>query len=294
MRSLLILCALLLPAVAAGQSTVQGGYSTQTLREPIFTGPQVLAESVKLNNWLVNHYGKLSADRMKGPREHLYYLIDSRVKEIYANSKQVMPPGPDPVLAGLFGWAERLGVYGGSQIFNRLRSDKAEAQAPGLPLPQGMSVELRKDMLHVESGTGGWSVDFPYYFMLWRVGDFTASNQQRMQVIAVSTGASKDKGELGHSQATLMLVYAPDAKLDGLMAYFLKQAGIKAEAEQKDVGMNKLRSRYQYNAETKVHSELVGWPTARGALVVMYSGLDGAYQWNRPHFLDFLRAIQTR
>jgi hypothetical protein len=30
----------------------------------------------------------------------------------------------------------------------------------------------------------------------------------------------------------------------------------------------------------------------KGTLMVLYSGLDGTYQWNRPHFIDLLASLK--
>jgi hypothetical protein len=294
MKRLVLLCVLLLPGIATAQAAVQGGYSTQPLSgPPLFDSARVTAESIALNNWLVSNYGSLSPERMAMPREHLYYLIDSRVKEIYANTGKVMPAGQDPVLSGLFSWAERLGVHGGALLYNRFRSSQFEDQSPQLSLPQGFSIELHGDLLRLDSASGGWSVDFPYYFMLWKVEELRAKTHQRMQIAVISTGAAKDKSKLGRSQATLMLIHAPGGKLNELLSFWEQRLEEKGFREQKDLGWNKLRSRYDYDAETKVHKELTGWSTPKGAFVVAYIGVDGTYQWNRPHFLDFMRAVRT-
>lgn len=39
--------------------------------------------------------------------------------------------------------------------------------------------------------------------------------------------------------------------------------------------------------------EAVTVPLETGQLVIVYSGRDGSYQWNRPHFADFLKNLST-
>ena len=68
---------------------------------------------------------------MKGPREHLYYLIDSYVKNLYSNDKRIIPEQHDLILDILFSWVERLGVYGGALVYNFLKSSES-AEVPTL------------------------------------------------------------------------------------------------------------------------------------------------------------------
>ena len=50
----------------------------------------------------------------------------------------------------------------------------------------------------------------------------------------------------------------------------------------------------RYKVAGGVTSELVTWNGSDGPFIVIYSGLPGAYETNRPHFLDFLRLLTTR
>jgi hypothetical protein len=43
-----------------------------------------------------------------------------------------------------------------------------------------------------------------------------------------------------------------------------------------------------------LHTEFASWTEKQGPFAVVYLGVDGTYQWNRPHFLDFLRAVQIQ
>src|SRR6267378_8157373 len=112
----------LLPIWGNAQQSVQQGYSTEPLRDPIFDVAGVLVEATAINNWLNFNYRTLSPEQMKGPREHLYYLIDSRIKDTYARTGRVLPTEHDAILEILFSWTERLGAYGGSLVYNQLRS----------------------------------------------------------------------------------------------------------------------------------------------------------------------------
>jgi hypothetical protein len=155
-----------------------------------------------------------------------------------------------------------------------------------------LSIELKGDLLTVTSATGRWSVDFPYYFMLWNVADFEAKNKFRTQLIALSTGAARDKSQAGHSQGTLLLIFSPDADAKTFVMSWKEQLGIPATAEAKNVGVKSLRAQHRFDPTSKLHSEFVSWTEKQGPFAVVYMAIDGTYQWNRPHFVDFLRKVR--
>jgi hypothetical protein len=262
------------------------------LRDPIFEPARVALETRRISNWLGANLHKLSYEQMKGPRESLYYLIDSRVKQLYAEEKRVLPKAHDPTLETLFAWSERLGVFGGSHVFNAVKKPEALPMAPAMVLPAGISLGLVKDLFAVQSELG-WSVRFPYYFMIWNVNDFTATGGSRTQLLAVSTGAARDKSDLGHSQATLLLLYAPDTKIESVNDYWTKKLGIVATVKPEPLNVRGLQSRHVLDKPLRLHKEITTWSGPSGSFAVIYTGIDGTYQWNRPHFLDFVRAVKS-
>jgi hypothetical protein len=295
MRSLIVAVSLVSAAASASaadseSTTPQQGYTTATLREPIFDAAQVAVDTTVFNNWLAENYGKLSANQLDRPREHLYYLIDSHIKQQFETTGQILPKEHDLILEILFSWAERLGVYGGNLVFNKVKSPKSQAMGPLMTLPKGMALELKGDLLHVQSDLG-WDVSIPYYFMIGRLHDFEATNGIRTQIMIVSTGAAKDKGKEGHSQATLMLLFSPGADMTVFRAFWEQQFEIKTGDEHVELGVSGLTSQRNLDAALLLHRELVFLKGDRGALAVAYLGNDGTYQWNREHFLDFLRAV---
>lgn len=284
----------LLPVCGSAQQSVQQGYSTAPLRDPIFDVARVTVETTAINNWLNSNHKSLSYQDMKGPREHLYYLIDSRVKDTFSRTGKIYPSEHDIILEILFSWAERLGGYGGSLVYNRIRSPKSRELPSQMRTPKGMSIELKDDLLRVQSVDGRWSVGFPYYFMLWNVADFNTKNGLRTQVIALSTGAAKDKSQLGYSQATLLLIFSPGADTNVFVTSWRQQLNFRATKEEKVLPVRGLRAQYRFDSQTQLHTEFVSWTEKQGPFAVAYTGIDGTYQWNRPHFLDFLRALQIQ
>lgn len=289
-----ILTTLMLAAAtsASAAEPLQGGYSTEPLRGPLFDEAAVVVETTAINNWLSANIQKLTYDQMKGPREHLYYLIDSRVKQIYASEKRVLPAKNDPILEILFSWSEYLGAFGGSQAFNAVKAPASAPKTAGMKLPEGIALNLSGDVFELHSSRG-WSLTFPYYFMVWNVGDFTAKGGPSTQLIALSTGASKDKSQAGRSQATLMFLFSPE-KYETFERYWREQMGIAADIKPAELGVKNLKSRHMVDKTAQLHKEFTSWSDRSGSFAVAYLGIEGTYEWNRPHFIDFLRAIKSR
>ncbi len=229
---------------------------------------------------------------MKGPREHLYYLIDSYVKDQYTKDKRILPEKHDLILEILFSWSERLGVYGGALVYNSIKASKSPEMAPLMKLPDQISLGLDGDLFKIGLKTEGWSVKIPYYFMISIVDDFTATNSQRTQLLMLSTGTALDNSESGRSQATLMLMYSPGANLDDVANFWKKSIGIGEGAEKKLLKVGNRQSFYSFDSAVKLHKEITLWREPQGVFAITYMGIDGTYQWNRPHFLDFLRSLE--
>lgn len=291
MKHLWIALLLTIAMVARAVEPMQGGYSVEPLRNPLFDEAAVVVETTAINNWLAANIQRLKYEQMKGPREHLYYLIDSRIKQIYATERRVLPANSDPILEALFSWSEYLGVFGGAQVFNAVKAPSSAAMSPGMKLPEGIDLKLAGDVFTIRSNYG-WSITFPYYFMAWNIGDFTAKNGPRTQLVAISTGASKDKSKAGRSQATLMFLFSPE-KYDTFDRYWREQMGIGAELQLAALGVKNLKSRHIFDKSAQLHKEFTSWSNETGSFAVAYLGIEGTYEWNRTHFIDFLRAIKT-
>jgi hypothetical protein len=276
---------------ARGESP-QTGYSVTPLHDPLFNEAQVVVETTALNNWLNANIRKLTYEQMKGPREHLYYLIDSRVKQIYAVEKRVLPKQQDPLLETLFSWSERLGVFGGAYAFNAVKAPDSPSKTPGMRLPPGIELVLNNDLLTLRSDLG-WSITIPYYFMIWNVADFTAKDGPRTQLVALSTGAAKDKSEAGRSQATVIFMFSPGKEFESFDGYWSRQMNVGMDVKPMPLGVKSLQSRHVVNELQKLHTEFTSWSEPIGSIAVAYLGVEGTYEWNRPHFVDFLRSVET-
>ena len=175
------------------------GYSLIPLEEPVFSYEEVVVASTVFNNWLNENYGNLNTHTMKGPREHLYYLITSYVYHLQKKDGVVLPDEHDPILETLFSWSEKLGVYGSHKFYNKLKSDNSVKMPELMNVVDGIEISAKDDMYNVHSTSGDWSFKIPYYFMIWDINEFNATNGMRTQLVSISTGASKDNTPAGRS-----------------------------------------------------------------------------------------------
>jgi hypothetical protein len=293
---LIVLFAVSFPIQAldeAADNDARAEYAISILVNPLFEPAQLAVETVAINNWLIANYGKLTQEEIRGPREHLYYLIDSRVKQVLSESGSAALPDDDLILRTLFFWAENLGVYGGALVYNALKRPEASAQPQLMVPPETVALGFDGSMFQIRSHRDGWSVAFPYYFMINLISEFQAVNGMQTQFVSVATGAARHTSTPGHSQATLMLISSPKADYAGFREFWMRNVGIAEDDELVDLGLRGLASRRTFDDEAKMHKELVFIEGEASVMAVAYLGIDGTYQWNRPHFIDFLRHIEV-
>ncbi|VAW05481.1 hypothetical protein MNBD_ALPHA01-2196 [hydrothermal vent metagenome] len=287
---------LFIPVGLAGEKPEyqpQAGYTTDLLKEPIYSETQIVIRATKMNNWLNEHYEKLTLGQIKNVREDLYYMISSYAKNLYTAKKRILPDQPDIMLDILLSWADRLGIYGGTEVFTQIRTTSFSDSTRKTKLPDFLTLDMENDLIKVTAKADGWHFKIPYYFMIFEAKQFAATNGMQTQMIVISTGASKDNSEAGRSQSTIMLIYSPEAELTDFSEYWQKVFEIKAHSEEKKIVIGKEKSLYTYDKKLKLHKELISWQEPKGSFAVAYLGIDGTYQWNRPHFLDFLGALKV-
>ena len=100
------------------------GYSSSPLEDPVFDFAKVIVDS------------KLDSRSMKGPREHLYYLLSSYVSEINKRDGLVIPKENDLVLETMLSWSERLGVYGAHLFYNKLKRPDSKTMPELMKIPE--------------------------------------------------------------------------------------------------------------------------------------------------------------
>ncbi|MEE4251909.1 MAG: hypothetical protein V2I38_15090 [Alcanivoracaceae bacterium] len=267
------------------------GYSSSPLEEPVFEYAKVIVDTTAFNNWLNANYSKLDSQSMKGPREHLYYLLSSYVSELYKRDGVILPKENDLVLETMLSWSERLGVYGAHLFYNKIKRPDSMAMPELMKVPEGIRISALNDMYEIESKNGSWEVKIPYYFMIGAIKEFEATNGMQTQLLIISTGAAKDETEAGRSQSTLMFVHSPSKNTEEFKSYWLSQFNIGSDIKPKSLGLNSLESFYLYNKQAGLHKEVAFLPAPQGSYLVAYLGMDGAFQVNKQHYLDFLSQL---
>jgi hypothetical protein len=114
----------------------------------------------------------------------------------------------------------------------------------------------------------------------------------RTEAVGFSTGTAPDAASPGYSQATVGLVFVHGADKAKFEEQWIGRLQIPPNARLVPIVPTKYQSRSAYDPLTRLHKELVYVPAEKGAFAVFYSGLDGTYQANRAHFLDFMRLLK--
>jgi len=269
------------------------GYSAAPIAGPIFEPADVVVRTVRLNNWLNGNVEKLKGERKKQIREHLYYLINSHIKHLSAEGKSIFPDEGDAILPVLFSWSERLGVYGGHLVHNELKIAEWERQSATNIFPNDWALSLNDGLFTLASKQGAWSASYPYYFMVADAQNFVNTEGMPTDLVSFSTGSAHHADGQGYSQATLMLIHSPEAMLTAFSDYWLKAIGVSGKITKLlDTDQN-ANSSYFFDKNSKLHKEIVTWQGSRGVFAVVYLGIDGSYQHNRQHFLDFIASVRT-
>lgn len=266
-------------------------YSRKPLSDPIRDVAKNLVEFTKFNNWLKVNYDSTPVEKQKGLKEHLYSIIDSHLKHYRANEESLLPADSDFVLTHCFTWATIMGVYGAHSVLEKLNSNIADSLQVTAPIPTSFNLTVQGEMFDLSSAWGNWRVDFPYYFMVHKLLQYKASNDLQTQIASISTGFGKHSDNDGYSQSTIMIVYSPEGVSKTFDSFWLESFGLSPENSTDD-SINGLSIYKKLDTSLSMHYELVFPKPAKGAMAVVFLGIDGTYQHNRPHFIDFLKHLE--
>jgi hypothetical protein len=275
---------------AAVTSAGRRSYSTKPLKEPVRDAAANVVEFTKFNNWLNANYESAPPDRRQALKEHLYSIIDSDIKQLHERQGVTYPSDSDIVLSGCYAWAARMGVYGANMVLDSLNPLKSQDATPPASLPESFTLILDGDLFVLSSSVDAWRVTFPYYFMLGDLRDVETTNGLRTQMAVVSTGFGRHVDGKGYSQATIMLVFSPAGSASVFNEFWLEKFSL-TKADRIAERVQHMPAYRRYDVKSKMHTEVVFPKTGSGAMVIGYMGLDGTYQWNRPHFEDFLASL---
>lgn len=274
-------------------SIAQNGksYSREPLSDHVRNVAKNLLEFTAFNNWLNANYDSTPVEKQKGLKEHLYSIIDSHVKHYFASKESLLPADSDFVLTHCFTWATIMGVYGAHSVLEKLNPNIADSLQVTAPIPTSFNLTVQGEMIDLSSAWGNWRVDFPYYFMVLRLKQFKASNDLQTQTASISTGFGKHLRDDGYSQATIGIAYSPEGVSETFNTFWLEAFGLSPENSTGE-SINGLSIYKIFDTSLAMHYELVFPKTTKGAMAVVFMGIDGTYQHNRPHFIDFLKHLE--
>ncbi len=265
-------------------------YATDPLRESPLDPAKVPVEFVGLNNWLNGNAQRLDAEQTQYIRETLFSLIDWEVKQLFARNGSIVAASDNDFLERLFFWADQLGVYGAADARDTVATDPGAIPAR-TAVPPTFGLSLERGYFTLSSHTADWRVSFPYHFMVWRLQEFVSNAGAPTQIATVSTGFGHHQGRPGFSQATLMILSSQSQSLAAFEDFWRPRGGIPPTAAARPIEIAGFSAYKGFDDATRIHTEIVFFEGRTGPVAVFYMGVDGTYQWNRPHFLDFLRSM---
>jgi hypothetical protein len=288
-RGVLAACAVLLaPGVALGQ-----GFSTAPLSTPAAMPSDSLPVTARaFLDWLRAQDTATFNTRAQEIREHLYALVGGIVRQRFASAHSTDVPQGDTTLAALFTWADRFGVPGAGEV---ARAISATAPAAVTPNPEdGFHLSFSASAFSLATEHGKWMVRFPYFFMIGAITRQHLANGIDNDVATLSTLTAANSAAVGGaSQATILLLSGQTADLPSYVGFWLKQLQISPTDTIATPIPQAMRSYRHFDAASHLWTELVALQIPSGSLVVVYVGLDGTYQTNRPHFLDLLTSLRV-
>ncbi|MBX2886471.1 MAG: hypothetical protein KTR32_41335 [Granulosicoccus sp.] len=267
-------------------------YSGSPLSNPAYDFESAIEGIGLYSDWLDENLVDIPSGEYKIYREHLYYLLSSYVSGIYENEKTILPSVYDENISTVFRWSEKLGVFGGALLYESVKRSQDPSIEVVNVIPANFQLNLNGDMLQLQSQNKTWSVSFPYYFMIQNLGEIKKYKNEHSQIAVISTGASRDASDTGQSQATLIVLHADNEDIESFSNEFISLLKMGNSIKEIDLDSDFRTSKYSYDETLKMHKEVVFWSADSGSYGIAYLGIDGTYQNNRAHFIDFIRHFQ--
>ena len=234
----------------------------------------------------------ISLDELRTLQEHVYAHISADVKRRAAAGEPLLPVERDSTLTDMFAWGRNLGVIGAGVVAAVLSGQAAagfaQARYPG-------SFSVRFDSMYtLIAEDDGWLVRFPHYFMIGLAQRQPIDNGVTTTIAVLSTLFADDSSSAaGASQATVAIIAAPQEAAE-MAAFWLDRLGVPiyTRVEPPVPGAT---AAYRVHPEgSPFITEAVVFALPRGTIIFSYVGALGAFEANRPHFVDLMRSLRVR
>ena len=289
MKKTIFILIITVTVLFADNTSVMDGYSKDPLKNRVFSYDYVVTQTISINNYLNTNLNNLDKNAKRNITEDIYYLISSSISESYKQDKLIIAKKDDLILKTLFQSAQRLNVLGSNlayyQLFQMNNTDKLQS----IYFTKDLQLSLTYDLFKLEDKF--WSIKFPYYFMIRKIQKSRIKNIEST-IISISTGGAKDKSKLGYSQASITLFVSDKQNNKGFFEYWYKVFKVDSKIQLKPTGIKNYKT--QYIKDKLINNEITSWSTDTNSFIAIYTGLDGTYEVNRQHFLDFLNQIKEK
>jgi len=240
--------------------------------------------------WYAENRADIDPTKVDGLREELYLIIDSFIKYIFDDTGAPYLDSSTS-MAGLFDLATDLGVVGAGMVARRLAPDDADEFAPSVTPDSGMTVEYSHPMFTLRSDHG-WSVQYPYFFVLWSANRINVGNGVSGHVAVWSTLFGELSLRTGREQATISVLSSATTPREAFERYWLTELGITPSDEVPDTLLPASRLYRTLDRSENLVKEVVTFETPKGPIIVTYIARPGPFDGNREHWLDFLRHLE--
>jgi len=269
------------PTSLAAQPTGRAPYTATLAQAAALTPRELAQEQRQFMAWLQTNGASLPPDQLQGAREHLYFLVGSAARAQLRATGRLFPPRDTLGLAEMLDEGTRLGLPGAGVVARALiGAGAAEHLAPPvLPAaPFHLSFSAPEYTLR---SAHGWSVRFPYYFMIGGLQVSMPNNGVETEMIVLSTLFADHRGLPGRSQATLLLLGAMPNDTSAFYAFWLNAVQLGAADRVSETLLPGSTTYRGFDTARSMNKELVTLTRGRMAFVLVYSGLPGTFEMNR-------------
>ena len=269
------------PTSLAAQPTGRAPYTASLAQAAALTPRELAQEQRQFMAWLQTNGASLPPDQLQGAREHLYFLVGSAARAQLSATGRLFPPRDTLGLAEMLDEGTRLGLPGAGVVARALiGAGAAEHLAPPvLPAaPFRLSFSAPEYTLH---SAHGWSVRFPYYFMIGALQVRIPNNGVETEMIVLSTLFADHRGLPGRSQATLLLLGAMPNDTSAFYAFWLNAVQLGTADRVSETLLPGSTTYRGFDTARSMNKELVTLTRGRMAFVLVYSGLPGTFEMNR-------------